>query len=499
MNPAPTQIVGGRSRILLMKVKKSSNSLLYILPFLVVSAALLARPIMDMDEIWNYNFGYNICKGLLPYADFNCIVTPLSLWLSALILGLFGNTLFVFRILGAGLLAAVFGLLFVILKLCTKSKVLAFVGAAYMYALCFPVWIYNYNNLNLLLILMILYLELLQEQSNCKRVRLLQAVIGTLYGLIPLCKQSVGGLLLLYNGAICLYEVLRHPGEKRGYGLRLLLSAIPPVLFAVYLLITGSIPDFLDYTVFGIGTFKHSITYLDFVTASPIQLGMGLYPVAVTVFSVITLIKRRSGISRRFHFSALAVSWIGMSVSFPICDYSHFCIGMVPFTICLYCCIKTVSVTRMQAAVCMVLALCVLGFSGGQQLKDARANKTCQLRNFAGLLIDPNLEDTLLQVDNYIYSLEAEGREVILVDAAAAAYLLPMDRYLKDFSLLNMGNLGTKSVEDLLWREDAIYLVRKNRSQMLWQSHFELLDFIEAHYAKVGEGCGFEAYQKQGT
>lgn len=55
-----------------MKVLR--GKLLLLLPyitFFVVGIFLLFEPILDGDEIWNYNFARNICEGRLPYVDFN--------------------------------------------------------------------------------------------------------------------------------------------------------------------------------------------------------------------------------------------------------------------------------------------------------------------------------------------------------------------------------------------------------------------------------------------
>ena len=42
------------------------------------------------DEIWNYGFAYNIATGLIPYKDFNMIVTPLFPMISAIFMKIFG-------------------------------------------------------------------------------------------------------------------------------------------------------------------------------------------------------------------------------------------------------------------------------------------------------------------------------------------------------------------------------------------------------------------------
>ena len=40
------------------------------------------RPLVD-DELYGYGFGLNILKGLIPYKDFNMIITPLFSYIIA--------------------------------------------------------------------------------------------------------------------------------------------------------------------------------------------------------------------------------------------------------------------------------------------------------------------------------------------------------------------------------------------------------------------------------
>ena len=39
---------------------------------------------VNLDEIWNYGFSHNIYSGLVPYRDFNMIITPFYNFLMSL-------------------------------------------------------------------------------------------------------------------------------------------------------------------------------------------------------------------------------------------------------------------------------------------------------------------------------------------------------------------------------------------------------------------------------
>ena len=111
-----------------------------------------------------------------------------------------------------------------------------------------------------------------------------------------------------------------------------------------------------------------------------------------------------------------------------------------------------------------------------------------QVGRFQGQVMDALVEEV---------NQQEEGRQVLIADSMAAIYLLPLDIYYKDFSLLNGGNLGSQSVEKLLWRNAAIYLVGGSQILKSKQECTELIGYITTHYSKIGEVSGFDIYQAQ--
>ena len=47
-----------------------------IIIFIVTLIYNLVIPELSLDEVWNYGFCYNVLNGLVPYKDFNMIITP---------------------------------------------------------------------------------------------------------------------------------------------------------------------------------------------------------------------------------------------------------------------------------------------------------------------------------------------------------------------------------------------------------------------------------------
>ena len=73
------------------------NIKIYIL-FLIALIAISILSQIDLDGIWGYGFSYNIANGLIPYKDFNMVITPFYSILMALPMYIFGNNLLVFHI-----------------------------------------------------------------------------------------------------------------------------------------------------------------------------------------------------------------------------------------------------------------------------------------------------------------------------------------------------------------------------------------------------------------
>jgi len=91
-----------------------------------------------------------------------------------------------------------------------------------------------------------------------------------------------------------------------------------------------------------------------------------------------------------------------------------------------------------------------------------------------------------------------EGVKVLIADDSAAAYMIPLGHYNKDFDMLLGGNLGSKTIEELLAQdEDTIFLVRRDERGMGIQNHFELIHVIKNTYTKIEEVQHFDAYVKK--
>ena len=66
----------------------------YVVLFILILIFQIFIP-LDLDEIWNYGFAHNIATGLIPYKDFNMVITPLYPFLCSIFLIIKSNLIIV--------------------------------------------------------------------------------------------------------------------------------------------------------------------------------------------------------------------------------------------------------------------------------------------------------------------------------------------------------------------------------------------------------------------
>ena len=79
-----------------------------IIIFIVTLIYNLVIPELSLDEVWNYGFCYNVLNGLVPYKDFNMIITPLYPYIGALFLKIGGDGVINFHIFNTLILILIF-------------------------------------------------------------------------------------------------------------------------------------------------------------------------------------------------------------------------------------------------------------------------------------------------------------------------------------------------------------------------------------------------------
>ena len=478
-----------------MKVFK--EKLLPMLPyaiFLLVGGFLLIRPIMDGDEIWNYNFARNICEGRMPYVDFNMLQTPLSAYLAAFFLKFFGNSLFHFRVVAILLLTVLFSSLYWFCKKLVQSKMVAFVITGFLYGLNYVLWNYNYNNINLLLLLWIMCLEWKRmTDGQEKETTYYEIIIGILVGLTPLVKQSTGAVLLIINIIMCAGGILCRRNKWKQKVIRATISIMPLVVFGVSLVSKNTFVEFCDYAIRGVAEFSHKRTYFDYIFSTPFAFLIGVFPL-VAIFVCIK--KFRKNRELRTVIGCL-LFWAvgGFVVAYPLCDTVHMVVAIVPFVPCILLGYQEQKLKKYEKYICGFLAFLVMLAAVYGILPSREGYKKCELAYFKGLPIEIALETHILEVTDYITKQNDMGKKVVVADEYGALYSIPLNQCNKNFDMLLIGNIGTNDTTKLLnmyWGD--ILLVRRKEETLGYQADVELITEVKRSYEKIDEVSSFDAY-----
>lgn len=187
--------------------------------------------------------------------------------------------------------------------------------------------------------LLVLFLDLKSAKNPLEFNFLRNFGLGILAGLTILCKQTSGIIFVIF---FVLYKMLniKEKGQIKDYlkiaGARVLGILLPVLIFIIYLVVTGSFYDFIDYAISGVRTFSNSVSYTRLF--DDIDWGVKILAVLMPLQIIAMLCLMRLSFSKKdlrskewFQaiFILLAYSISALPVIFPISDRVHFCIGIV--------------------------------------------------------------------------------------------------------------------------------------------------------------------------
>ena len=140
--------------------KQINNLILFIFIFFCVFSIIIAKPLNNLDELWNYNTARVISEGKIPYKDVSMITTPLLPMITAIFLKVIANQLIFSRILAALLSTSILYIIYKIFMVLIKEENASLIFTALIGILFRDIFCIDYNMLILLFALIILYNEL---------------------------------------------------------------------------------------------------------------------------------------------------------------------------------------------------------------------------------------------------------------------------------------------------------------------------------------------------
>ena len=408
----------------------------------------------NLDEIWNYGFSHNLYSGLIPYKDFNMVITPFYPFIMSLGFHIFGSSMLVFHIEHAIILICLCVLLFLLI-----DKKAWFIVALMLFPVnvSFP----SYNIFLYFLLVLIIYLE--KEKKS-------DYLIGFLLGLCVLTKHSVGLCLLLPS----LYYIK----DLKKVGRRFLGFIVPLFVFIIYLIITKSIIPFIDLCILGLFDFASengkafNIYFLLFI----IMIGITIY----------FIVKDRKNL---VNYYVLAF----YSIMIPLFDIYHFMVAFLAFLILILSKVKKDIIKPGLFGISIILFATVLLMDSRFKSKIIYPNN---IKHFEYRFID---YDSILftnKVNDYIK--KNSDREFVFLNSNGYYFRLINDMKISYIDLINAGNFGyngsDKLLKEIKKRKNSIFLVDKSELSPIKQSDKQALNYVIYNGKKIGNIDFFDIY-----
>lgn len=426
---------------------------LYILFF-----NLILIPI-NGDEVWSYGFTYNISLGLVPYRDFNMVITPFYPALMSLFFLIFGHNMLVFYIINALVLTLC---LYLIYKMIGEKFLLLFV---FLFA-PMPVITPTYNIFAFFLLIVIFYLER-DKNKDC------DFIIGIILGLLILTKQTIGGIVLIPG--LFYYYKDKKKLLKRSLGCFLVL-----MIFIIYLLVTKSFMAFLDLCLFGL---------FDFAGGNG---SFSIYTVFIILIYIGTIYFIKKHPKNIYNYYALAF----YVVAVPLFDYYHFHIAFLVFLfLCLYYLPDKVKLPYTYIALFFIIAMPILVYF--RDFYNKKVIYPNDFNNYQYRLIDYNTYMIFLNLDEYLD--EHPKYDFVFLDGCGYFLKILNDRKISYFDLINKGNWGyngNKKMLDALKKKknDTLIFVNPDELKKVTQTNLELVRYVIKNGKKVDKVLFYDVY-----
>ena len=472
----------------------------YILVLLIAFlGVLLPKNLQNLDEIWNFNFARNIANGLLPYNDFNMLQTPLLPFILGGVLKICGTELFVVRIISAILGVAIIYMAYIILKklgLNTKWSIFSSLMVFFFIKDNFNI---DYNYVILLITLILIYLELRNRNTSVKY----NIIIGILAGTTILFKQSIGIVISVFT---CLYILINNRDKEtlKKVGYRIIGALIPVLILIIYLLASNSLGNFGDYCILGIKTFSNDVSYMKLLDDMNITALISILAPITIIYFLITGIKNKSKKEN------LILGIFGLAqfiMVYPIADEIHFQIAALPTVIgMLYLICKKIQEIKpikvsifiehfMNVITISMVFMVVLFFTNELLYYHTNSEKSI-LTNFSGIPISEGLQDRIIEVDNFILE---QDKPVYILDSEAAVYMIPLNKYNKDYDMFLKGNLGSEGEEGQIDKiknmENAYILIKNENLSLNWQTPKDVINYVRNNLKKVDTVSFFDVFE----
>ena len=288
----------------------------------------------------------------------------------------------------------------------------------------------------------------------------------------------------------------------------------------VYLLVTNSLIDFINYAILGIKTFSNKIAYTGLLQDDNLEIRIlaVLIPASIMLNAIILLIARilkRENNEFKNILTILIYSVSIIIVMYPISDKIHFLIGSFIALIGLIYQIyllgkilyrkirlaqkyKVYKITTLLIQVSIFVGIAIYGINNLYNYIKVEKNK--RIDHYKNIEISEGLIERIDEIDAYISEQENNGKKVYILDAEATIYMIPLNKYNKDYDMFLKGNIGKDGeqgqIEKIQNRNDnELYLIRNSKLRSNWQTPLNVVNYVRNNLEKIGEISIYEVFK----
>mgnify|MGYP004629408151 CR=1 FL=1 len=499
---------------------KKSDILKIIFIFIIVFSIIIVKPINNLDEIWNYNTARAISEGLIPYKDISMITTLLLPMITAIFLKIFANEVIISRILTAILWTGILFTIYKTFEKLLKEENISLIFTALIGILCRDIYCIDYNVTVLFLALIILNQELKNIKNVTQYNKKQDFVIGLLAGLAICTKQSIGVTLTII---VVGYKILfiENKAQIKQYlkmaFTRILGIILPVGILFIYLILNNALKDFINYAVLGISTFSNKIKYITLLSNGKIEIRILsiLMPLSIIIMALTLIISKIKNKENENILNILTILVYSLSiiiVMYPISDEIHFLIGgliaIIGLIYITFLLLKNKSFKNeklktykiLTSIICVILFAVILKAGVTNIYNYAKIEKNKDIKHYYNIEISKGLSEKISNVDNYILEKEKQGKKVYILDAEAAIYMIPINKYNKDYDMFLKGNIGKDGEQGQIEKikqknANEMFLIRKANLRTNWQTPLDVVNYVRENLEKVEEISIFEVYE----
>ena len=435
-------------------MKKYSNLIIFVLLFAIFLFWNVVCVDLYADEVWNYGFSYSIYNGLIPYKDFNMVITPLFPFLMAFFMLIFGSNILVVHVINSLIITI---MCFLLYKLIGNNMWFALVFLFIPLPNLFP----SYNLFVIFLFILVVFLE--KNKAN-------DYLVGFILGLAILTKQSVGVCLFLPS----LYYIKDYKRILK----RIIGMIIPIIVFFIYLLTNNNLMDFIDLCILGLFDFTKNQSRFNIVYVfSIIYIGICIY-----------FIKKNYKDINNYY----ALAAFGMTI--PLFDLYH-------FQMSLFCLLASILINH-DLKVKLNYKLLFIGVIIGVaviQLKERVSDGIVYPNNiphFEYKFIGKSMIEYTNSMNKYLDN--HSDRDIVFLTNNAYYLRIIRDEKISKIDLINYGNHGYNGNNKLMKlikdKKNAIFIVDYMELGLSKQANKNVIRYVINNATKVDELNVYDVY-----